>query len=50
MGLFSKKKQQSVSTELKCPVEGCTFTCDDTVTLKKHTDWKHPQLTQNKAK
>jgi hypothetical protein len=49
MGLF-KKKQHTVAAELKCPVEGCSFKCDDNVTLKKHVDWAHPQLTQNKAK
>ena len=51
MGLFKKKEQQQpVNTELKCSADGCSFTCDDHVTLKKHTDWKHPQLTPDKAK
>jgi hypothetical protein len=49
MGLF-KKKQASTITELKCPAEGCSFTTSDPTTLKKHTDWKHPQLTQNLQK
>ncbi len=48
MGLF--KKKQSAITELKCSEEGCTFTCDDNVTLKRHMDWKHPQKVQNKTK
>jgi len=49
MGLF-KKKQRATITELKCPVEGCLFTCDDQITLKKHTDWKHPELTKSLKK
>ena len=43
MGLL-KKKQRPTITEIKCPVEGCPFTCSDTITLKKHIDWKHPEL------
>ena len=49
MGLF-KKKQRPTVTELKCPAKGCPFTCDDPVTLKKHTDWKHPELAQTAVK
>jgi hypothetical protein len=45
MGLF-KKKQQLTSTTIKCPAEGCPFTCKDAVTLKRHTDWKHHELTK----
>lgn len=48
MGLF-KKKKQLVITELKCSAEGCSFACDDDVTLKKHVEWKHPQLAQSKV-
>ena len=44
MGLF-KKKQKTGRTELKCPVEGCSFTSYSPVLLKKHTEWKHPELT-----
>jgi hypothetical protein len=44
MGLFGKKKQQSIISEQKCSTEGCSFSCDDVVTMKKHTDWKHPIL------
>jgi len=47
MNLFKKKKQQPVITELKCPAEGCSFTCDDHISLKRHTDWKHPELTRS---
>jgi len=43
MRLF-KKKPARTTTELKCPAEGGPFTCSDPVTLKKHTDWKHPEL------
>ncbi len=48
MGLFKKKKP--TITELKCPAAGCPFTCDDPHTLKRHTDWKHPELTQSVKK
>jgi len=43
MGLF-KKKQPSTIIELKCPAEGCPFTCSDHIMLKRHVDWKHPEL------
>jgi hypothetical protein len=45
MGLFGnkKKEQKSSITEYKCDVDGCDFTCDDTVSLAKHNDWKHPE-------
>lgn len=46
MGLFKKKEQKPITTELKCPVEGYDFTCTDLKTLKRHTDWKHPELKQ----
>jgi hypothetical protein len=49
MGLF-KKKQALTVTELKCPAEGCSFTANDSTTLKKHMDWKHPQLEQGVKK
>ena len=48
MGLF-KKKAPTV-TELKCPAEGCSFTTSNPTDLKKHIDWKHPQLTQHLKK
>lgn len=47
MGLFKKKR---APTELKCPAEGCSFTTNDPVDLKKHIDWKHPELTQHLKK
>ena len=50
MGLFKKKKQQPAVTELKCPVEGCSFTCNVPRMLKRHTDWKHPELAQTAVK
>ena len=46
MGLFSKHKKESRLVEMKCPAEGCAFTCDDPVTMKKHTDYKHPELSK----
>ncbi len=49
MGLFGKKKQSKL-VELKCPAEGCTFTCDDPVTLKRHTDYKHPDMSKSSDK
>jgi len=44
MGLFTKKKSKLV--ELKCPAAGCSFTCDDPATMKRHTDFKHPELSK----
>jgi len=49
MDLFKKKKTPAI-TELKCPAEDCPFTCSDHIALKRHTDWKHPELTQTSAK
>jgi len=37
MSLFKKKVKQVV-TELKCPAEGCTFTCYDSPGLKRHLE------------
>jgi len=41
------KKKQIAAPELKCPAVECSFTCNDPKTMKKHTDWKHPELVQN---
>ncbi|MFC1943317.1 hypothetical protein ACFLWO_01900 [Chloroflexota bacterium] len=49
MGLF-KKKQRPTTTEIECPMPGCSFICNDPVTLKKHTDWKHPELAKTTGK
>ncbi len=49
MWLFKKKTPVHV-VEIKCPSEGCAFICSDHVTLKKHTTWKHPELTQDTTK
>lgn len=47
MPLFKKKQSPPpTKTELRCPAEGCSFTCVDPVTLKKHTAWKHPELAE----
>lgn len=40
--MFGKKKELRAPTEQKCQAPGCPFTCNDPVSLKKHTDWKHP--------
>ncbi len=44
MCLFGKKKQPPTPIGTKCPVEGCSFTYGDPITLKRHTAWKHPEL------
>lgn len=49
MGLF-KKKGKPVATELTCPVEGCYFICPDHISLKRHLEWKHPDLKTNTIK
>jgi hypothetical protein len=49
MDLF-KKKPKPVASELKCPVEGCPIVCSNPVTLKRHTDWAHPELGISKDK
>ncbi len=49
MGLF-KKKQKPIITELKCPAEGCSFTSNEPKMLKRHIEWKHPELTQTTVK
>ncbi len=41
--MFWKKKAPQTPTEQKCAAPGCLFTCNDPVTLKKHTDWKYPK-------
>jgi hypothetical protein len=46
MGFF-KKKVQPVAVERKCPAEGCVFTVYDEIALKKHIEWKHPELKGN---
>ncbi len=43
MGLFNKKQQKNTVTEFRCPVEGCSFTNNDSSMLKRHVDWKHPK-------
>ena len=44
MGLFNKKRQKNILAELKCPMEGCSFTSSDSSMLKRHIEWKHPEL------
>ena len=45
MGLF-KKKQLTTLTEIKCPAEGCSFTCTELRMLERHVGWKRPELKQ----
>jgi hypothetical protein len=49
MGLF-KKKQRPAITEIKCPAEGCPYTFNDPALLKRHIEWKHPELVQEVEK
>jgi hypothetical protein len=49
MNIFRKKVKQA-ATELKCPVEGCSFTCYDSPGLKRHVEWRHPELTTESKK
>ena len=50
MGLFGKKKETVKLTEVKCPAEGCDFACDDAHTMKRHTDFKHPEMAKQAEK
>jgi hypothetical protein len=43
MSLFGKKQQTS-RTELRCPIEGCSFANYSQGLLKRHVEWKHPKL------
>jgi hypothetical protein len=43
MGLF-KKNKKTVVKEYVCPSEECTFTANDSTSLQRHIDWKHPEL------
>jgi len=49
MGLFKKKQPPGV-TEIKCPAEGCPFTCNHPDLLKKHLEWKHPELAKSEER
>ena len=42
-----KKREKLVFTELKCPAEGCFFTCNDHNSLKRHVEWKHAELVRS---
>ena len=46
MGLF-KKKQQPPITEKKCPAQDCPETFTDLESLRRHVEWKHPELANN---
>ena len=43
---FFKKKEKPVITEHRCSVEGCTYTTTELANMKKHVEWKHPELSQ----
>jgi hypothetical protein len=49
VGLF-KKKERPVITQLTCPAEGCSFTCNDHLSLKRHVEWRHPELAKSDVK
>jgi len=46
----TEKERRRSTTELKCLVAGCPFTCRNPATLKRHTDWKHPELAKKDDK
>ena len=43
---FFKKKEKPVVTEHQCPAEGCSYTTTELSDMKKHLEWKHPELAQ----
>lgn len=43
---FFKKKEKPVTMEHQCPVEGCAHTTTELSSMKKHIEWKHPDLAQ----
>jgi hypothetical protein len=49
MSLFKKKEPPAV-IDCRCPVEGCDFTATDQINLKKHIDWKHPEISLSDEK
>ena len=46
MGLF-KKNKKPVVTEYICPAEECAFSANDSASLQRHIEWKHPELSAN---
>jgi hypothetical protein len=46
MGLL-KKNKKPVVREYVCPSEGCTFPANDSASLQRHIEWKHPELAAN---
>lgn len=45
MNIF-KKKEKPVVTVNQCPAEGCTYTTTELANMKKHVEWKHPDVSQ----
>jgi hypothetical protein len=43
---FFKKKEKPVVTEHQCPAEGCTYTTVEISNMKRHVEWKHPELSR----
>jgi hypothetical protein len=50
MGIFKKNSKRPAVTELKCPSTGCSFTSYSDRDLKRHIEWKHPELLGNSEK
>ena len=46
---FFKKKEKPVTTVQQCPAEGCNYTTTEVSNMKKHLEWKHPELSQKDA-
>ena len=43
---FFKKKEKPVVTVQQCPADGCTYTTTELSDMKKHVEWKHPELAE----
>lgn len=41
---FFKKKEKPVATVQQCPADGCTYSTTEESDMKKHVEWKHPEL------
>ena len=50
MGFFKKKEKHVEEEEVRCPAEGCDIVFDDKWDLKRHIEWKHPELMDNDKK
>jgi hypothetical protein len=43
---FFKRKEKPAVTDHQCPAEGCMYTTTELSDMKKHIEWKHPELAQ----